>query len=100
MRSLPLKTRLILLAVAPATLLALGLGGWMVRSSYVSLREQALAGQLALARSLAAQADLGISQAFQAVEFMAKAPSVIRLDKSTAENQLSTGESSADLLDG
>src|SRR3954467_7814674 len=74
MPPLSLKTKLTLLAVLPATLIAGTLGGWLAWRSYASLREQALSAQLALARTLASQADQGISQSFAEILFLSKAP--------------------------
>lgn len=99
MRPLSLFTKLIILAVLPATLIAGALGGFMVWRSYQSLRDQAQEAQLALAKSLASQADQGISQAFLAVQLLARAPAVTRFDKVLAEQQLSLVTQTDDLLD-
>jgi signal transduction histidine kinase len=99
MPTLSLKTKLTLLAVLPATLIAGTLGGWLVWRSYSSLREQAISAQLALARSLASQADQGISQSFAEILFLAKAPGIANLDKTVAEQELSLVTESDDLLD-
>jgi signal transduction histidine kinase len=99
MRPISLITKLILLAVLPAALIAGALGGFMVWRSYQSLRDQAQAAQLALAKSLASQADQGISQAFLAVQLLARAPAVTHLDKFLAEQQLSLVTQTDDLLD-
>jgi signal transduction histidine kinase len=99
MPSLSLKTKLTLLAVLPATLIAGSLGGWLAWRSYASLREQALAAQLALARTLASQADQGISQAFAEVLFLAKVPAVVNLDKPGSEQVLSLVAEADELLD-
>jgi signal transduction histidine kinase len=99
MRPLSLITKLILLAMLPATLIAGALGGLMVWSSYSSLRDQAQEAQLALAKSLAAQADQGISQAFLGVQLLARASSVTRMDKALAEQQMSLVIQASDLLD-
>ena len=99
MRHISLITKLILLAVLPAALIAGALGGFMVWRSYQSLRDQAQTAQLALAKSLASQADQGISQAFLAVQLLSRAPAVTRLDKGLAEQQLSLVTQTDDLLD-
>lgn len=99
MPSLSLKTKLTLLAVLPATLIAGTFGGWLVWRSYASLREQALEAQLALARTLASQADQGISQSFTEIVFLARARGIMSLDKALAEQELSLVAEADDLLD-
>jgi signal transduction histidine kinase len=99
MPSLSLKTKLTMLAVLPATLIAGTLGGWLVWRSYSNLREEALSAQLALARSLASEADQGISQSFAEILFLAKAPGIVNLDKMVAEQELSLVSESDELID-
>jgi signal transduction histidine kinase len=99
MPTLSLKTKLTMLAVLPATLIAGTFGGWLVWRSYASLREQAQSAQLALARTLASQADQGISQSFAEVLFLAKAPGIANLDKTVAVQELSLVSESDDLMD-
>lgn len=94
-----LKTKLTLLAVLPTTLIAGFLGTWMVFSSYSDLRSQAISNQLALARSLADRADEGISQSFSEVLFLAKAPGIVNMDKTIAEQELSLVSNSDALVD-
>ncbi len=93
------RTRMILLGVTLSTATASLLGTYLVWTSYRSLRSQAQDGQLALARSLAAHVDEGVSQAFQAVAVLAQRPDVTRMEKASLLQELSLVTSATELLD-
>ncbi len=97
---LSLKTKLVAVMVG-LTLLSTGLtGSALLWRAYRALRVQAQQGQLALARSLAAQVDDSMSQALQSVEVLALRPDVVSLSPSGLKRELSLVASTTELLDG
>ena len=75
------------------------LGGCLLWMSVRGLREQAQGAQLALARSLASQVDVGVSQAYQAVQVLSEQPVLASLDAPAVAHELDLVTSATELLD-
>jgi signal transduction histidine kinase len=95
-----LKTKITLLTVLLSTVTTGFLGGYLVWKSYQSLRLQAEQAQLALAKTLAWQANEGLSRAFQSIQVLSKRPETIHLEKGPLIRELTLVTTATESIDG
>jgi signal transduction histidine kinase len=99
-RFISLKTRITLLTILLSTVMTGLLGGALVWRAYQALQEQTQQSQLTLAKTLAWQANAGLSRAFQAMQVLAKRPETVNLDKNPLVRELTLVTTVTELVDG
>jgi signal transduction histidine kinase len=100
LKFISLKTKITILTVLLSVGTTAILGGYLVFSSYQSLRVQAEQAQLTLAKTLAWQVDQSLARAFQAVEALSKKPEVVQMNPHEAVGEMDLVTYATELIDG
>ncbi len=88
------------MTVLLSTVMTAFLGGALVWQAYQALQLQTQQSQLTLAKTLAWQANAGLSRAFQAIQVLSKRPEAVNLDKGPLDRELTLVTTVTELTDG